>query len=90
MYRKENKNVKFYVPLSMESNVIRTCHDDMAHVGLSKVVENISRVYWFPDMKTKVRNYINNCLKCIEFTVPSGKKEGFLNKIVSRKEINRF
>jgi len=81
VYRKENKNVKFYVPKSMESNVIRTCHDDRAHVGLLKVVENISRVYWFPDMKTKARNYINNCLKCIEFTVPSGKKEGFLNNI---------
>lgn len=37
----------------------------------------MSRVYWFPDMKTKVRNYINNCLICIEFTVPSGRKEGF-------------
>ncbi|CAH1713532.1 unnamed protein product [Aphis gossypii] len=81
VYRKENKNVRFYVPKSMESNIIRTCHDDMAHVGLLKVIENISRVYWFPDMKTKVRNYINNCLKCIEFTVPSGKKEGFLNSI---------
>lgn len=81
VYRKENKNVKFYVPKSMESNVIRTCHDDMAHVGLLKVIENISRVYWFPDMKTKVRDYVNNCLKCIEFTVPSGKKEGFLNYI---------
>jgi len=75
VYRKENKNVKFYVPKSMESNVIRTCHDDIAHVGLLKVSQ------WFPDMKTKVRDYVNSCLKCIEFTVPSGKKEGFLNYI---------
>jgi len=87
VYGKENKNVKFYVPKSMESNVIRTCHDEMANVGLLKVIENISRVYWFPDMKTKVRNYINNCLKCIKFTVPSGKKEGFL---IFRRGINRF
>lgn len=81
VYRKENKNVKFYVPKSMESNVIRTCHDDMGHVGVLKVIENIARVYWFPDMKAKVRHYIDNCLKCIEFTVPSGKKESFLFSI---------
>lgn len=57
VYRKENKRIRFYVPKSMEINVIRTCHDDVAHVGLLKVIENISRVYWFPNMKNKVRNY---------------------------------
>jgi len=56
VYRKENKHVRFYVPESMETNVIRSCHDVMAHVGLSKVIENISRVYWFPSMKVKVRH----------------------------------
>jgi len=50
----------------------------MAHVGLSKVIENISRIYWFPGMKVKVRHYIDNCLKCIEFSSPSGKKECLL------------
>lgn len=81
VYRKENKRIRFYVPETMENNVIRTCHDDMAHVGLQKVIENISRVYWFPDMKNKVRRYIDNCLKCIEFSRPSGRKEGFLFSI---------
>lgn len=32
-------------------------------------------------MKAKVRHYIDNCLKCIEFTVSSGKKEGLLLSI---------
>jgi len=81
VYRKENKHIRFYVPKSMENNVIRTCHDDLAHVGLPKVIENISRVYWFPDMRNKVRHYIDNCLKCIEFSKPSGRKEGFLFSI---------
>lgn len=88
VYRKENKRVRFYVPKSMVVNVIRTCHDDMAHVGLLKVLENISRVYWFPDMKNKVRHYIDNCLKCIEFSTPSGHKEGFFLILV--KEINHL
>jgi len=82
VYRKDkNKKLLFYVPRSMESNVIRTCHDDLGHVGIDKVIENITSVYWFPRMCEKVREYIVNCLKCIEFSPPSGKAEGYLHNI---------
>lgn len=65
----------------MESNVIRNCHDDMAHVGVDKVLENLRRIYWFPNMTTKVRNYIQNCLKCIEYSPKTGKRDGYLYSI---------
>lgn len=29
-------------------------------------------------MRTQVKEYINNCLKCLSYSVPSGKKEGEL------------
>jgi len=32
-------------------------------------------------MKNKVRCYIDNCLKCDEFSKPSGRKKGFLFSI---------
>ncbi|XP_011859081.1 PREDICTED: uncharacterized protein K02A2.6-like [Vollenhovia emeryi] len=32
-------------------------------------------------MRAKVREYINNCLRCIEFSPPSGKAEGYLHGI---------
>lgn len=61
VYRKDkNKRLLFYVPRSIESNVIRTCHDDLGHVGIDKIVENIARVYWFPWMRERVREYILN------------------------------
>ena len=82
VYRKiKNRELLFYVPLSMEDNVIRTCHDDIGHVGVGKVVENISRVYWFPRMREKVKRYVSNCLKCVEFSPTSGKQEGFLHPV---------
>lgn len=68
-----------------ESNVIRTCHDDIGHVGVDKVVGNITNVYWFPNMRTKVKEYIKNCLRCIEFLPSSGKVEGFLHSIPKGK-----
>jgi len=45
VYRRD-RNIKllFYVPRSMEKNVIRTCHDDLGHVGIDKVVNNITKV----------------------------------------------
>lgn len=92
VYRKnKNKKLLFYVPRSMESNIIRTCHDDIGHVGIDKVgnitniVGNITKVYWFPNMREKVKGHIANCLRCIEFSLPSGKAEGFLHNIPKEK-----
>lgn len=65
----------------MENNIIHTCHDDIGHVGLAKVILNLNKIYWFPKMREKVESYIKNCLKCIEFTPPSGKREGYLHNI---------
>jgi len=69
----------------MESNMIRTCHDDIGHVGIDKVVGNVVKTYWFPNMREKVKEYIQNCLRCIEFSPPSGRAEGFLHSIPKKK-----
>lgn len=65
----------------LENNIICTCHDDIGHVGIGKVIENILRMYWFPKLSEKVKKYITNCLKCIEFSPTSGKSEGYLHLI---------
>lgn len=54
------KKLLFYVPHSMVNNVIRTCRDDLGHVGLFKVVNNISKVYWFPNVRTNIQEYNNS------------------------------
>lgn len=71
VYRKDrDKKLLFYVPRSMATNVIRTCYDDLGHVGVNKVVDNIMKVYWFPRMRDKVKEYIENCLCCRIFAPP--------------------
>ncbi|KOC58629.1 Pro-Pol polyprotein [Habropoda laboriosa] len=82
VYRKNKmRKLLFYVPGRMESNVIRTCHDDLGHAGFDKVINNITKLYWFPKLHKKVREHIDNCLRCIEFSPPSGKQEGQLHNI---------
>ena len=54
VYRKDKmKKLLFYVPHSMENNVIRTCHDDLGHVGLDKVINNVTKIYWFSEIAGK-------------------------------------
>lgn len=81
VYRKNNDRLLFYVPTSMRNQVIRSCHDDMCHVGTNKTIELIKQIYWFPKLSDHVRTYISNCLKCIIFSPKNGKDEGLLNLI---------
>ncbi|CAK9817732.1 Transposon Ty3-I Gag-Pol polyprotein [Anthophora plagiata] len=78
VYRKINNKLLFYVPASMEENIIRTNHEEIGHQGINKTVEYISRVYWFPDKKQKVQKFIMNCLKCITYSSNANRVEGIL------------
>lgn len=83
VYKKKKDNILFYVPESMEYQIIHSCHDEVGHIGSDKTIELISRSYWFPKLRKKVLEYIANCLKCILFSVASGKSEGTL-KIIEK------
>ena len=75
VYRKRNENLLFYVPSSMEANILFKYHDEMGHVGVEKVIETLKSSYWFPNMKEKIVNHVRNCLKCIAFSPTTGKIE---------------
>lgn len=81
VYRKFKDEVMFYVPEQLEKMVIQTHHDGLAHLGVDKCYEYLKNTYWFPKMKSKIKAHINNCLKCIQFSLPSGKVEGVLHNI---------
>lgn len=59
----------FVVPEQMINNVIRIYHDDMGHVGRDKTIKGIMEHYWFPCLKMKVCQYINNCIKCLSYSM---------------------
>jgi len=81
VYRKHGDRLLFYVPAGMYDQIIRTCHDDMCHIGVNRTIESIKQVYWFPKLTEHVKRYIKNCLKCIIFSPKEGKVEGLLNII---------
>ena len=64
------------VPEAMINNIIRLYHDEVGHVGIDKTLYGILSHYWFPNLKIKVRNYIDNCIQCLSYSIAAGKTEG--------------
>lgn len=76
----------FVIPESMVENVIRVNHDEMGHVGIDKTIHGVLNHYWFPCMKIRVKQHIENCVKCLSYSIASGKMEGEL-EIVEIKDL---
>lgn len=80
VYRKfkEKNKILLYVPQAMTNKVIFHCHDCLGHVVVDTIYEYLSRVYWFPNFREKVKRYIQNCL-CIMYSFKVGKSEASLH-----------
>jgi transposase InsO family protein len=55
-----------YVPMALREEVIRRHHNlpTHGHTGTEKTMEQISRNYYFPNMRRKVMHYIRQCDTC--------------------------
>lgn len=83
LFRNHLNKQLFVIPESMINAIIRICHDEMGHVGIDKTLHGILQHYWFPCLKLRVRQYINNCVKCLSCTIASGKMEGEMEIVES-------
>lgn len=81
VYRKYNKDVRFYVPENMVERVVSTHHENLCHVGVDKCFDYLKKSYWFPNMKSRIKKILGTCLKCAHFQPSSGKTEGMLHNI---------
>ena len=55
---------KLYVPPKQVNQILQHQHDEMGHTGYQKTWRRIRTMYYFPNMKTAVREYVNKCAKC--------------------------
>ncbi|CAF2621992.1 unnamed protein product [Rotaria sp. Silwood2] len=72
-----------YVPSSMLKQLLAVYHDApwSAHFGFRRTYFKVKDNYWWPDMKTSIRNYIQSCLKCQKFNIARNKLPGLLHPI---------
>ncbi|KMQ86352.1 retrovirus-like pol polyprotein, partial [Lasius niger] len=76
VFRKGPDKSRFAIPDSMINKVIRFYHDEMSHCGTGKTFQGISANYWYPSLRKKIRDYVENCLICIMANTSVNDREG--------------
>ena len=77
---KSNKRL-LCVPKEMEENIIRMVHEKIGHLGTEKCYSEILKNYWFSNMREKITKFIQNCIKCIIYSVPARSNDHCLYNI---------
>lgn len=76
LYTRDSGRPHFVVSDTMVNNIIRIHHDEMAHCGTEKTFQGIYATYWFPTMRKRIRDYIDNCVTCLMADAATHSKEG--------------
>lgn len=78
-----NKNTlsKAIVPKNFRWQIIQRFHDELKHLGWEKTLNKIREYFWFPNMTSCVRTYIDKCLPCKVNKKPSGARQSVLHPI---------
>jgi len=59
---------------------------DIEHPGQQRMMELIKRNYWWPEIKTDVKKYIQGYFKCQQNKVQNMKKVGELHPLKAPEE----
>lgn len=81
LYRQISSTTKWVVPRSCRWLICKLNHDEGGHFGFDKTLEKIKRNYWFKNMRSFVKKYVQACLNCMYMKATSGPRSGLLNPI---------
>ena len=69
------------VPRSLIHPLLQACHDNPmsgGHFATDRTYDKLRRHYWWPDMKTSIKRYIQSCSLCQQYNISRQKKPGRL------------
>ncbi|PZC73419.1 hypothetical protein B5X24_HaOG209515 [Helicoverpa armigera] len=69
------------VPKSFQWSLINSFHTSLQHPGWEKTLQKLRDSYWFPNMSTIVRRFVDNCVICRTSKGPSGAIQAQLHPI---------
>jgi Integrase zinc binding domain/Integrase core domain len=54
------------VPVDKRMQVIEKAHDPLlaGHYAARKILQKISQIFWWPNMKRQIQAYVNSCIEC--------------------------
>ena len=65
-------------------SLLQACHDDPmtgAHFSFDRTYNKIKYLYWWPNMKSTIKSYIESCLLCKQYNISRHKTYGHLRPI---------
>src|SRR6202041_226499 len=76
-----------YVPPSLQEEIMNIHHDTplAGHPGRSRTQENITRQYWWPDITSNVKRYVEGCASCRQVNPIHQKGRNTLNPMLIAK-----
>jgi hypothetical protein len=78
---KEGERFAITLPAGLRGAIMHEYHDNFGHRGNVKTVNAIQARFFWPDLKTDVSQYIQNCPKCVQFNRPTYKHRGHLDPL---------
>ena len=80
--RKDNRIV---IPgnTELKTRILRSCHDDKTagHVGTTKTIDLVTRLFYWKNLHREVKEYVNTCLQCQKNKPSNQSQLGLLNSI---------
>ena len=65
LYKSIGNRDFLYVPLKFRKQILETGHESMGgHMGINKTQDRISALFYWPNMKNDIGNYVLSCVKC--------------------------
>lgn len=80
LYKRDNGDLLLVVPKDKQHEVIRQVHE-RGHFGWRNTEYLTRAEYWCPNLRSKVQQIVNNCVRCLLVEKKQGKTEGFLHPL---------
>ncbi|CAF4027267.1 unnamed protein product [Rotaria sordida] len=79
------KQKLIYIPSLILQRLLKAYHDSpwAGHFGFRRTYLKLKNRYWWPNMKSIIKNYIQNCMLCQKFNIERRKSSGLLHPIES-------
>ncbi|UYV67940.1 hypothetical protein LAZ67_5002553 [Cordylochernes scorpioides] len=78
--------IKSVVPPSLREKVLKRAHQDYGHIGVSKMLNLISPIYYWPYLIQDISNYVKHCEVCQLNKISHQKKFGLLESLPPAKD----
>lgn len=75
---------KLVIPKESRGDILQRFHDDMTagHLGIYKTFHRISRLFYWPGMKSDISKYVRRCHTCLRTKPEQKKPAGLMGKPV--------